>query len=108
VLVAMTFAGWVALVAGWYVTEVGRQPWLVSGILTAADAASKVTAPRIALTLALYLTLYAALIVAYISVLFYLARHKPTGDQTSGEAAAKLEDQLNVLNYPQKEGPSHA
>ncbi len=108
VLVAMTFAGWVALIAGWYVTEVGRQPWLVSGILTAADAASKVTAPQIALTLALYLTLYVALIVAYISVLFYLARHKPTGDQTSGEAAAKLEDQLNVLNYPQKEGPSHA
>ncbi len=55
VLVAMTFAGWLALIAGWYVTEIGRQPWLVTGVLAAADAASTVPAPRIAFTLALYL-----------------------------------------------------
>jgi cytochrome bd ubiquinol oxidase subunit I len=113
VLVAMTFAGWVALIAGWYVTEIGRQPWLVSGILTAADAASKVTAPRIALTLSVYLTLYAALIVAYVSVVFYLARHKthadkPFGDVGEADGAGRLEDQLNVVNYPQKEGAAHA
>lgn len=76
VLVGMTFAGWVALVAGWYTTEIGRQPWLVSGVLTAADAASSVAAPQIALTLSLYLALYAALLAAYISVVFYLARHQ--------------------------------
>ena len=113
VLVAMTFAGWVALIAGWYVTEIGRQPWLVSGILTAADAASKVTAPRIALTLSVYLTLYAALIVAYVSVVFYLARHKthadkPFGDVGEAGGEGRLEDQLNVVNYPQKEGTAHA
>ena len=109
VLVAMTFAGWIALIAGWYVTEIGRQPWLVSGILTAADAASHVTAPRIAFTLVLYLALYVALIVAYISVVFYLARHndKPFGDG-EGRPGVKLEDQLNVVNYPEKIGPAHA
>ena len=81
--VAMTFAGWIALVAGWYVTEVGRQPGLVSGVLTTAQAASSVPASNIALTLAMYLTLYAALLVAYVSVLFYLARAKaaPTASQ---------------------------
>ncbi len=100
VLVAMTFAGWVALIAGWYVTEIGRQPWLVSGVLTAADAASKVPAPRIALTLALYLTLYVSLLVAYVSVVFSLARPKPQGQ--------RLEDSLNVVNYPGKKGGSHA
>ena len=100
-LVAMTFAGWVALIAGWYTTEIGRQPWLVSGVLTAADAASKVPGPAIALTLALYLTLYAALIVAYVTVVFYLARHKAHADKPFG---AELEDQLNVVNYPEKEG----
>jgi cytochrome d ubiquinol oxidase subunit I len=73
VLVAMTFAGWVGLVAGWYVTEIGRQPWLVQGLLLAADAASKVPAPNIAFTLGMYLTLYAALLLAYVSVVFYLA-----------------------------------
>jgi len=107
VLVAMTFAGWLALLAGWYTTEIGRQPWLVSGILTAADAASNVTAPRIALTLALYLTLYAALIVAYVSVVFYLARHRKHSGLPLG-ADADLEDQPNVANYPEKEGQAHA
>ena len=64
VLVAMTFAGWVALVSGWYVTEIGRQPWLVHGVLTTAQAASQVPAGNIALSLAMYLTLYAALLSA--------------------------------------------
>lgn len=73
-LVAMTFSGWVALVAGWYVTEIGRQPYLVYGVLTTAQAASKVPATMIGSTLAMYLTLYALLIVAYISVVFHLAR----------------------------------
>jgi len=73
-LVAMTFSGWVATVAGWYVTEIGRQPYLVQGVLTTAQATSTVPAPMIAATLAMYLTLYAVLTLAYITVLFYLAR----------------------------------
>jgi cytochrome d ubiquinol oxidase subunit I len=76
VLVAMTFAGWVATLAGWYVTEIGRQPWLVTGVLTAAQAASKtVGAGMVASTLAGYLAVYAALLAAYIATIFYLARH---------------------------------
>jgi len=79
VLVAMTFAGWVALVSGWYVTEIGRQPWLVHGVLTTAQASSQVPAGNIALSLAMYLTLYAALLSAYVSVVFYLAKKAVTG-----------------------------
>ena len=81
VLVAMTFAGWVALVSGWYVTEIGRQPWLVYGVLTTAQAASQVPAGNIALSLALYLTLYAALLSAYVSVVFYLAKKAVNGGE---------------------------
>ena len=73
VLVAMTFSGWVATLAGWYVTEIGRQPWLVTGVLTTAQAASQVPAAMIGTTLAMYLALYAVLIAAYVSVLFHLA-----------------------------------
>ena len=86
VLVAMTFAGWVALISGWYVTEIGRQPWLVHGVLTTAQAASQVPAGNIALSLAMYLTLYVALLSAYVSVVFYLAKkavdggHEPSAD----------------------------
>jgi cytochrome d ubiquinol oxidase subunit I len=89
-LVVMTFSGWVALVAGWYVTEVGRQPWLVTGVLSTAQAASAVPAANIALSLAMYLTLYLVLLVAYVSVVFHLARqaatkgHRDPGTSDSG------------------------
>ena len=73
-LIAMTFAGWVATVAGWWVTEIGRQPYLVYGVLTTAEAASKVPTGMIATTFIMYLALYLFLIVAYVSVVFHLAR----------------------------------
>jgi cytochrome d ubiquinol oxidase subunit I len=93
VLIAMTFAGWLALVPGWYVTEIGRQPWLVYGVLTAAQAASKVPANHIALTLVMYLSLYCALLVAYVSVVFHLARKAgshagPDAEMDAGPAAS--------------------
>jgi len=81
VLVAMTFSGWVAVVSGWYVTEIGRQPWLVHGVLTAAQAASEVPAANIAITLTMYLLLYVALLLAYVRVVFYLARKPETAAQ---------------------------
>lgn len=87
ILVFMTFAGWIALVSGWYVTEVGRQPWLVQGLLTTAQAASSVPSSSIALTLAMYLTLYAALLSAYISVVFYLAKKAVGEDQPHAQAS---------------------
>ena len=70
----MTFAGWIATVAGWYVTEIGRQPFIVYGLLRTAEVAShKQPSAMIGLTLALYVTLYLALIVAYVTVLKYMA-----------------------------------
>jgi cytochrome d ubiquinol oxidase subunit I len=70
---SMTFAGWVATVAGWYVTEIGRQPFIVYGLIRTADVVSKVPSSMIGLTLALYITLYLALILAYVTVLKYMA-----------------------------------
>jgi cytochrome d ubiquinol oxidase subunit I len=78
-LLAMTFSGWVAVVAGWYTTEIGRQPWLVQGVLTTAQAAGPVPASVIGSTLAIYLTLYLALTAAYVSVVFRLARKAMPG-----------------------------
>ncbi|MEM9100751.1 MAG: cytochrome ubiquinol oxidase subunit I [Pseudomonadota bacterium] len=74
ILVLMTFSGWIATLAGWYVTEIGRQPYLVEGILLTADAASAIASPAIATTFVTYLSLYAVLIIAYIATVFYLAR----------------------------------
>jgi cytochrome bd ubiquinol oxidase subunit I len=88
-LAGMTFSGWVATVAGWYVTEIGRQPFIVYGLLRTADVASTVPAPMIALTLALYVTVYLALIVAYIGVLKYMAE-KPDAPDTTATAVPRL------------------
>jgi cytochrome d ubiquinol oxidase subunit I len=80
-LTAMTFSGWVATLAGWYVTEIGRQPWLVTGVLRTEEAASAVPAPLIGVSLALYLTVYAVLITAYMFVLTKLALKAAQGDK---------------------------
>jgi cytochrome d ubiquinol oxidase subunit I len=72
-LVGMTFSGWLATLAGWYVTEIGRQPWLVTGVLTTAQAAGPVPAAAIGTTLAMYLVLYAMLLVAYVMTIYRLA-----------------------------------
>lgn len=74
VLVPCTFIGWVPTLAGWYVTEIGRQPFLVTGVLRTADAVSQVPASVVAGSLVTYLALYAVLIVIYVATLFYMAR----------------------------------
>ena len=75
VVVGMTFSGWVATLAGWYVTEIGRQPYLVYGVLTTAQAAAtNIGGGMLATTLAMYLMLYLVLGAAYVSTLFYMAR----------------------------------
>ena len=73
VMVPMALSGWVATLAGWYVTEIGRQPWLVTGILTTKDAVGPVPAAHVGFTLAVYLALYATLLVVYLGVLVRLA-----------------------------------
>jgi cytochrome d ubiquinol oxidase subunit I len=72
-LTMMTFSGWVATLAGWYVTEIGRQPFIVFGLLRVSEVASNVAPSMIALTLALYVTVYLALIAAYIGVVKHMA-----------------------------------
>jgi cytochrome d ubiquinol oxidase subunit I len=72
-LVAMSFSGWVATLAGWYVTEIGRQPWLVTGILTVKDAATDIAPENVGITLTLYLILYVVIMVAYLHTIFTMA-----------------------------------
>ncbi len=98
-LTAMTFSGWVATLAGWYVTEIGRQPFVVYGLLRTADVASNVPSPMIALTLALYVTVYLALIVAYVAVLKYMAE-KPE-EVLATEAKERAHTPVGAITPPQ-------
>ena len=72
-MVPMALSGWVAVLAGWYTTEIGRQPWLVQGVLTTEQALGPVPGSHVAFTLSAYLALYAILLVVYLGVLVTLA-----------------------------------
>ena len=84
-VLAMTFSGWVATLAGWYVTEIGRQPWLVSGVLRTSEAVTPVASSQVIISLVMYLVIYAILLVAYIHTLFYLARKDVAAHQVTLE-----------------------
>jgi len=57
---AMGPAGLIAILAGWFTTEIGRQPWVVYGVLRTADAVTPHTASEVGLTLALFVVIYLA------------------------------------------------
>ncbi|HEV2553884.1 MAG TPA: cytochrome ubiquinol oxidase subunit I [Bosea sp. (in: a-proteobacteria)] len=50
--------GFVAILAGWFVTEVGRQPWIATGVLRSKDAISPITTGQVAVSLALFVCVY--------------------------------------------------
>ena len=68
-----TFAGWIATLAGWLVTEIGRQPWLVTGILKTADAAGAASGAQLGASLTGYIVTYTVMLLAYLVVLTHLA-----------------------------------
>jgi cytochrome d ubiquinol oxidase subunit I len=71
-IVANTWwTGFVAVIAGWVVTESGRQPWIVQGILRTADATSPVPGGSIATTLTLFVLVYG---VVFSFGIYYINR----------------------------------
>ena len=72
-LSGFTFAGWIATLAGWLVTEIGRQPWLVTGILRTADAAGGASGAQLGASLTGYVLTYTVMLAAYFVVLTHLA-----------------------------------
>src|SRR5688572_20529951 len=70
---AFTFSGWIATLAGWIVTEIGRQPWLVTGVLRTEDAVGQVSGAQLGASLTAYVITYSIMFVAYMVVLTHLA-----------------------------------
>jgi cytochrome d ubiquinol oxidase subunit I len=96
-LVLMTFSGWVAVLAGWYVTEIGRQPYLVTGVLTTAQAATTLPTGMVFSTLFAYLALYVGLLAAYIWVVFYLARQADDKENPNFQLEKKPETSWSLF-----------
>jgi cytochrome d ubiquinol oxidase subunit I len=63
--------GFVAIISGWIVTETGRQPWVVHGVLRTADATSPVPGASIATTLALFVLVYG---IVFTMGIYYINR----------------------------------
>jgi cytochrome d ubiquinol oxidase subunit I len=81
--VAMAPSGFIAILAGWITTEVGRQPWTVQGLLRTADSISPVAAPAVAASLAAFVVVY---VLVFGFGLFFMLRMmaKPPQAQESG------------------------
>jgi len=78
--------GFVAVIAGWVVTESGRQPWLVHRILRTADAISPVTASAVATSLALFVVIYGIVFAAGIYYINRLIARGPQGRAVEASA----------------------
>ena len=94
VLIAMSFSGWVATLAGWYVTEIGRQPYLVSNVLTVEQAVTDIAPTNVAFSLTLYLLLYGFLLCAYLYTIFVMANRAVEIEEMKPEVSS-LEIQTN-------------
>jgi len=100
--VAMGPAGFVAVIAGWTVAEVGRQPWVIYGILRTADAASPVRAEQVSASLIAFVIIYA--IVFSVGALYILRlmgegpaggadEHEPPDQRAPGTALGKTPEE---------------
>ena len=85
-------SGFIAVLAGWVVTEVGRQPYTVYGLLRTSDSLSPIAAPALATSLAIFAIVY---FIVFGAGTMYILRlmSKAPGDGSEG---------------PEKGHPSHA
>lgn len=101
-LVGMTFSGWVATLAGWYVTEIGRQPWLVTGVLSTKEAVGPIGSGMLASSLVAYLLVYVLLLSAYIGVIIHLARKGDVAEKPRKDAEFAGAGPLPAVNPSMK------
>ncbi|GLO49859.1 Cytochrome bd-I ubiquinol oxidase subunit 1 [compost metagenome] len=74
-------SGLIALLAGWFTTEVGRQPWVVYGMLRTTDAASNHSALQMSMTLAAFVLIYFSVFTVGIGYMMRLVRKGPTAHE---------------------------
>ncbi|MAS88056.1 MAG: cytochrome ubiquinol oxidase subunit I [Micavibrio sp.] len=102
-LVGMTFSGWLATLAGWYVTEIGRQPWLVTGVLTTKMAVADHPPAMVWTTLYAYLAVYAGLLSAYIGTIIYMTKRAGDGGNRDPEnQIAQGAERRHIIEHEEK------
>jgi cytochrome d ubiquinol oxidase subunit I len=82
-------AGIVAILAGWMTTEIGRQPWVVYGVMRTSEAVSHHSARAMSVSLGLFVVVYCAVFGTGITYLLKLVAIGPV--RGGGSAAADVE-----------------
>ena len=84
-------SGFVAILAGWFVAEIGRQPFLVNGLIRTAEVASPIPAGSVAASLALFVVTYIIIFGAGSYYIVKLIRRGPQAhDQPVAEASTPM------------------
>ena len=84
---AMGPAGIVAILAGWFTTEIGRQPWVVYGVMRTADGVSAHSATQLGITLVLFVVVYLTVFGAGAGYVLRLIAHGPVSEETTAPVA---------------------
>ncbi len=79
-------SGFIALLAGWYVVEIGRQPWVIYGLLRTADAVSAVDPRSVLTSLVTFALVYAIVFGAGIAYLVAMIRRGPQPHEAAPDA----------------------
>jgi cytochrome d ubiquinol oxidase subunit I len=98
----MAPSGFAAVLAGWITTEVGRQPYVIYGLLRTEDAVSPLGAPAVATSLLAFVLVYFAVFSAGIWYLLRLMGHSPQ----PGETGVKSGDRGPIRTAGITPGPS--
>jgi len=101
-LVLMTPSGIIATLAGWYVAETGRQPWVIYGILRTVDAVSPVPAHALLSTLIGFVCVYSVFMSAFLIFTLRIIRRGPAEAPPHAEASGSLKNAFrpHVLDSP--------
>lgn len=105
-------SGFIALLAGWFTTEVGRQPWIIYGVMRTKDALSPVSAEQVGLTLIIFVVVYC--IVFGIGI-FYMLKMMVKGPaliysnpHTESEVIRASKRPMSTIDVAQQADVPHA
>ena len=107
--VLMGPSGFLAVLAGWVTTEVGRQPWTVQGLLRTADSTSPIEAAAVGASLIAFIVVYFTVFGAGTFYVIRLMGKRPGGEDADSDAekrgvvrAAGLGSGASILDTPTK------
>lgn len=105
IAVAAFPSGWIAVIAGWFTAEVGRQPWIVYGHLRTLDAHSPLTFTDLQISLALFVLAYGTIFAAGFFYIIRLILNGPDPDDTplpehADQAIASAKRPLSLVARP--------